>query len=129
MSNALTIVMRTYDCGKAGDFSGFVVDFDPDIHWTEMKGSPYAGTYVGAAEIVAHVFEPMNREWAPFACAPEEFFDCGDTVMMVGRYFGRHGATDKPFDVRVVHVWRVKDGKITAFEQFTDTRLIAQAMA
>ena len=128
MEDNIAIVSRTYDCGRAGDFAGFTADFAEDVRWTEMEGSPYSGTYVGAESIVAHVFEPIGREWAPFACEPQEFFASGDRVFMVGRYFGRHRASEKPFDVRVVHLWQLEDGKITAFEQFTDTRLIAEAM-
>lgn len=128
MSNNIEIVAATYACGKAGDFVGFVKDFAADVQWTEMKGSPYSGTFHGAEEIVKHVFTPMNTEWAPFACQPEEFFASGDTVFMVGRYFGKNVKTEKNFDVRVVHCWRLRDEKIVSFEQFTDTRLIAEAM-
>ena len=30
---------------------------------------------------------------------------------------------------RVTHVFRVRDGKITGFEQFTDTLRVAEAMS
>lgn len=128
MTDNISIVSRTYACGKAGDMAGFVRDFSDDITWTEMKGAPYAGTYVGAKAIVTHVFEPMNRDWAPFACKPEQFLAQGDAVVMVGLYFGKNAATGKNFEARVVHVWKVQDGKVTSFEQFTDTKLIADAM-
>lgn len=128
MSGNTEIVAATYACGKVGDFTGFVKDFAPDVRWTEMKGGPYAGTYVGAEEIVKNVFTPMNHEWMPFACAPEEFYENGDTVIMVGRYFGMNAKTKKNFEARVVHCWKLKNSKIVAFEQFTDTATIDAAM-
>ena len=128
MTDNISIVSRTYACGKTGDMAGFVRDFSDDITWTEMKGAPYAGTYVGAKAIVEHVFEPMARDWAPFACRPEYFLAQDDTVVMVGLYFGKNAATGKDFEARVVHIWKLLDGKITSFEQFTDTKRIAEAM-
>ena len=128
MSKNTEIVAATYACGKAGDFVGFVKDFAPDAAWTEMQGGPYGGTFIGPAEIVKTVFDPMNTAWAPFACAPEEFYEDGDAVIVVGRYFGMNVKTQKNFEARVVHVWHVKDEKIVAFEQFTDTKRIAEAM-
>lgn len=124
----IEIVAATYACGKAGDFAGFVKDFAPDVRWTEMQGGPYAGTYTGAEEIVRNVFTPMNKEWAPFACAPEKFYEDGDAVLMVGRYFGTNLRTGRAFEARVVHCWKLRDGKVVSFEQFTDTAQIAAAM-
>ena len=128
MPTNIEIVAATYACGKTGDFTGFVRDFAPDIRWTEMEGGPYAGTYAGAEEIVRNVFTPMNREWAPFACATEKFYEDGDAVFAVGRYFGTNVRTGKEFEARVIHFWTLRDGKIVSFEQFTDTVQIAAAM-
>ncbi len=124
----LEIIKKSYDAGKNGDIPGLVADMAPDGKWTEMAGAPYAGTYTGGPEIIEKVFSRMGAEWAPFACEPVEFIDAGDTIVMLGYYFGTHGTTKKDFRVRVAHVWRLKDGKIVNFEQFTDTKLIAEAM-
>jgi ketosteroid isomerase-like protein len=47
--------------------------------------------------------------------------------MGVGSYSGTCKETGKSFSARVVHVFRVRDGKIASFEQFTDTAAIAAA--
>ena len=44
-----------------------------------------------------------------------------DKVVAIGRYTAEHGETGKSMDIPFVHVWTVKDGRITAFQQYTDT--------
>ena len=128
MGKNLEIVQKSYACGKDGDIPGLVADLAEFGSWTEMEGAPYGGTYIGPREVLEQVFDPMGRAWDPFACQPEEFVECGDTVVMTGWYFGKHRRTQKEFRCRVAHVWKLKDGKIVHFEQFTDTRVIAEAM-
>lgn len=43
-------------------------------------------------------------------------------------YRGTFKATGKAMQARTSHVWRLDNGKIVAFEQFTDTALVARAM-
>jgi uncharacterized protein len=42
-------------------------------------------------------------------------------------YSGTYRKTGKFMTARVAHVWRLKEGKIVQFKQFTDTLLVAQA--
>ena len=124
----LEIIKKSYAAGAAGNPPEMVADLSETGTWTEMAGAPYAGTFVGPQAILDNVFMPMGRDWAPFACEPVDFYECGDTIVMVGWYFGKHGTTGKEFRVRVVHLWKLENGKIVSFEQFTDTKLLAEAM-
>ncbi len=127
MSSNLEIIKKSYQCGKSGDMPGLVADFVPNGIWREMAGGPYGGNYVGAEKILQYVFTPIGLEWEYFACIPDEFYEIGDTAFMLGKYLGRNKATKQEFDARVAHVWKLKDGKITGFEQFTDTKKIWDA--
>jgi hypothetical protein len=57
-----------------------------------------------------------------------ELIDAGDRIVGVRVYSGTYRKTGKFMTARVAHVWRLKEGKIVQFEQFTDTLLVAQAM-
>ncbi|RFS81671.1 nuclear transport factor 2 family protein [Actinomadura spongiicola] len=130
MSEAYDIIKAHYAASDRGDLAGMMEAFGDDIAWTEMAGFPYAGTYVGLDEIKSGVFGRLNADWEGFRADPDELVDGGDgTVVAIGHYSGTYRATGKPMRVRFVHVWRVKDGKVTGFEQFTDTHLVRQAMA
>lgn len=55
-------------------------------------------------------------------------FDPGASVVVVlGRYRGTYRATGKAMDAQMAHVWRVADGKVAGFQQYTDTLQFARA--
>ena len=52
---------------------------------------------------------------------PAEFHDAGPAVVVEGRYTGTYKETGRKFDAQVCHVWKIRDGKITSFQQYVDT--------
>lgn len=124
----LQIVGEHYAASARGDIGGMLADMADDVRWTEMAGFPCAGTHVGRAAIVANVFAVLARDWHGYHFVLEQLVDGGDTIVGIGGYEGTHRASGKPMRARVAHVWRLGGGKIRAFEQFCDTRLVADAM-
>ena len=57
----------------------------------------------------------------------DEVLDVGDRAVGVGTYSGVFKATGTAMTARVTHVFRVRDGQIVEFEQFTDTLAVATA--
>lgn len=127
MSN-VQIVKSHYAAADQGDLDGMLASFADDIRWTEAAGSPYAGTYVGPEEVAKHVFGRIQLEWNDFVVVIEEVIDGGDTVVGIGTYSGTFKVTGRSFAARVAHVWRLLDGRVVAFEQFTDTELLSRAL-
>lgn len=77
-----------------------------------------------SVEVVKGIYEafgPLAQDIPDFAATPEELIASGDTVAVVAHYTGTGKATGKELDLRVVHVWDVRDGKIARFRQFADT--------
>lgn len=122
------IVADHYAASARGDIAAMMADVAPDVQWTEMAGFPCAGTHVGPCQVTERVFEVLSREWEGYRFDLETLLDAGPHVVGVGRYHGRHRTTGRTLDVRVAHVWEVRDGQVRRFEQFTDTLLVAQAM-
>lgn len=119
----------SYEASARGDVDGILADLAPDAPWTEMDGFPCAGTYRGPAEVMRHVFRRLGEEWEGYQAVPDRYVDGGDAVVVIGHYSGTYRATGKSMRVRFAHVWTVRDGRIVAFEQFTDTLRVADAMA
>jgi ketosteroid isomerase-like protein len=46
---------------------------------------------------------------------------------MIGRYSAVVTATNKRFDVPLVHVFTIQNGKVTRYLNFTDSATIAEA--
>ena len=125
----LEIVRSTYE-GKTSEENGknlakYVAD---DIAWTEAKGFPYAGTYVGLANITRNVFSRLGSEWINYKFTPEDYVGGDDKVVAYGTYTGTYKITGKLFEARVAHVWKLKEGKIVSFEQFVDSQPVNNAM-
>jgi ketosteroid isomerase-like protein len=59
----------------------------------------------------------------------EEFIAGGDQVVGLGRIEGQTRKAAVPVDVPFAHVWTVRDGYLQRLRAFTDTAVIAQALA
>lgn len=129
MSKNFDAISAHYAASASGDIAGMMAPITPESRWTEMAGFPYAGTYVGPDEIIKGVFKRIGADWQGYAFALESLHDAGDTVIGIGTYSGIYKATGKQMTARVAHVWTMHDGKAKRFEQFTDTRLVVEAMA
>lgn len=59
----------------------------------------------------------------------EEFIVEGAEVVALGRTRGKTRKAGVPVDVPFVHVWTVRDGYLQRLRAFTDTALLADALA
>jgi ketosteroid isomerase-like protein len=109
------------------DTGAMMAPITSETRWTEMAGFPYAGTYVGKDAIIAGVFRRIAEEWTDYTFSLERLIDGGTTIVGIGTYSGLYTATRRAMSARVVHVWDMDDGRVVRFEQFTDTRLVADA--
>ncbi|MBO9624779.1 MAG: nuclear transport factor 2 family protein [Microbacterium sp.] len=127
MSNA-DVIRDHYAASDRGDLDGMLAPLADDVQWTEAAGFPYAGTYIGPAAVAANVFQRIQEDWDDYTVAIDEVVDGGDVVVGIGTYSGTHKQTGRFFAARVAHVWRLTGGRVTAFEQFTDTELVDRAL-
>ena len=129
-SSARASVETVYDGFAAGDIALAVSTMAPDIVWREAEGNPYAdkNPYIGPDAIVNDLFARLGGEWEGFTATPEEFVVDGGRVVVFGRYTGTYIATGKAMNTPFVHSWTVKNGQITAFQQYTDTEAQVAAM-
>ena len=125
----LEIIKSTYE-GKTSEENGrnlakYVAE---DISWTEAKGFPYAGTYIGLASITKNVFSRLGSEWINYKFTPQGYVANEDKVVAYGTYSGTYKTTGKNFEARVAHLWKLKDGRIVSFEQFVDSQPVNNSM-
>lgn len=121
--DAKAAVRTIYEGFAAGDMARVTSVMAPDIVWREAEGSPYAdkNPYTGPDAIVSDLFARLGSQWAEFTAVPQEYVAENGRVIVFGRYGGTYTASGKALDAPFVHSWTVKDGKITAFQQYTDT--------
>lgn len=125
----LQIIKSTYE-GKNSEENGknLLKHLSSNVQWTEAKGFPYGGTYIGFADISKNVFSRLATEWTEYKFAPEKYVADEDHVVAYGTYTGTYKKTNKSFSARVAHVWKLNNGKIISFEQFVDSKTVQEAM-
>jgi len=102
------------------------------IEWRAAEGHPYRTDdeiWVGPDAVVQKLFLRLGEEWDGFTVAPHSFYDAGETVVVEARYTGKYNATGRELDSPTCHVWKLKDGKITSFQQYIDTAQFDRIMA
>jgi ketosteroid isomerase-like protein len=121
MATNQEIVENAYASFATGDVPAALGVMADDIQWTEADGFPLAGTYVGPQAVLEGVFMRLGEIGDDFAAVPEQFVADGDTVVALGSYRWNHKRSGEPADVKMVHVWTLKGGKVVAFQQHVDT--------
>lgn len=125
----LEIIKSTYE-GKTSEENGknLAKHVAKNISWTEAKGFPYAGTYIGLESITQNVFKRLGSEWINYKFTPEDYISNEDKVVAYGTYSGTYKKTNKYFEARVAHIWKLNNGKIISFEQFVDSKSVDDAI-
>jgi hypothetical protein len=124
----IEFVKGLYAAFARGDVPAVLGGFAEDIEWYEAEGMPYGGLHRGGQAVLQNVFGPIATDVEGFAVTAEEVIGSGDTVAAVVRYTGTGKVTGKTLDVPVVHVWDIRDGKLTRFRQFIDTVKFAEVV-
>jgi ketosteroid isomerase-like protein len=120
-----------YDAFGRGDVPAVLGAMSPEIHWYQAEGNPYRPSgeaWVGPDTVLNSLFIRLATEWDAFTVHPKTFYGAGDSVVVELRYTGTYQATGKSMDAQVCHVWDVKDGKLTRFQQYIDTAQMQDVM-
>jgi uncharacterized protein len=121
-------VKKMYELFATKDNNAIRQIFDEKIKWNQMKGFPGGGQHIGADAVFEKVFGGFRQNWTNWKATITRYIDSGDGVFVIGFYEGTFNATGKHMKSDFACEYKVKDGKITEFNQYTDTFLIGQAM-
>ncbi|RZJ00429.1 MAG: DUF4440 domain-containing protein [Brevundimonas sp.] len=117
------VVEDLYRAFAANDAPAIARVLDENVVWTEAEGGPYAdrNPYRGLSAVFDGVFGRIGVHFRDFRITPETFLPSGDQVVVLGRYAGTEIVTRERLDAQFAHVFTVTNGKVTAFQQYTDT--------
>ncbi len=127
----LETVRGIYEAFDRGDIPKVLGQMEHNIEWNEAENFIYAdrSPYVGPQAVLEGVFMRLGSEWDGFTVTPEEWLDAGHRVVVLGSYSGTHKATGKSVRAQFAHVWGVNQGRVVRFQQYTDTKQFAEAVA
>ena len=112
------VVQAVYSAMKQGDFAAIFNLVAPTISIWQSEELPWGGSYEGPEE--AKVFFGKVTSYLDATVALERFIPSGDFVVALGRTQGTTKLEGKPFDVPLMHLWKVKDGKIVGLQVYLE---------
>ena len=124
--NNTQIIRNLYDAFRRRDLQSLLQWIDPQVEITQTALLPWGGTYQGQQGLMS--FAGKLLESLDSQVEMEEYVESGDRVVAIGRTRGHVRANDREFDVRAVHVWTLKDEKVTRFEAYIDTPKMLEAL-
>jgi ketosteroid isomerase-like protein len=122
-----TMVAAVYEAMAAADLDGVLALCSPDLTITQADELPWGGHYVGRDGVIEFVTKLIST--IESKVTHDVIFEAGDHVIQRGRTAGKVRATGAEFDVPEVHVWTVRDGKLSRAEFYIDTPAMLAALA
>jgi uncharacterized protein len=121
------IVQNAYAAFKRGDIQTILDSLSKDVEWIAPGVEPVAGTYHGREE-VALFFQRVNEisEFSSFE--PSEYVAQGDRVVVLGHYTATVRNTGRVYDCDWAMAFTVQQGKISKFQEYTDTAALVAAL-
>jgi ketosteroid isomerase-like protein len=123
------IVQDAYAAFGRGDVATLVDFFDEAIMWQPVIGAgthvPTAGERRGKAS-VGEFFKIVSETVSFERFEPREYVAQGDKVVALGHYAAKT-PTGRRFESPFVMVFTLKNGKVTAFQEFSDSAAINAA--
>jgi len=126
MSNE-ELVKEFYVAFKNHDKNTCLKLCDEEIEWQTSEGMPNGGKYIGRDNVFEDYFPNMLKNFNEFHAIPEKILDLKEHIMVTGKYVGV-STKNKKFEVLFSHVYKIENGKITKFRQFTDTEVIQKSL-
>jgi ketosteroid isomerase-like protein len=116
-----------YSDFNRGDIEGATQDWADDFVWQGSNSTelPGGGEHRGKEQAL-QVLQQAVGAWDEFKLSADEFFESGDTVVVLGH--SEVSKNDRSAKVPVVHIWRWEGDEIKRLQILTDTHQVAQLL-
>ena len=114
----IELMRELYGAFNRGDVAAVLRRMDEHIIWQEADGD----AYIGPQAVLDGLFNNLGNNWDEFRVTPEEFLDAGDHIVALGSYAGLNKATGAPLHLPFAHVWELRGGKLTRFQEYSASR-------
>jgi ketosteroid isomerase-like protein len=113
------IIQQLYAAFFRQDAATILALTAPDIQIEQSSELPWGGSFRGHAGL-QEFFTRLRAHLENRALPIERYLDAGNHVVAIGRTQGLVRVNGKTFDVPLVHVWEVREGKAVSFRPFID---------
>jgi ketosteroid isomerase-like protein len=125
MSN-IEIITELYAAFEADGLDRVLELCDPDCVVIQDDALPWGGRYEGFDGVAT--FGAALGGTIDSIVTTDALFEAGERVIKFGRSRGKVLANGAAFDMPAVHVWTIRDGKVTAAEFYIDSHAMLSAL-
>jgi len=128
--NNMNVIDDLYQAFATGNMPTVLGLMDENVVWNEAESNSLSdgNPYIGPKAVLNGVFARIGGLYESFAATDVELHEMSNNkVLATLRYKIKAKNEVEEFDVQVAHLWTLTDGKITAFQQYADTKKLANA--
>jgi len=122
-------VKSLYAAFKRGDLETLYAHSDPNIEWVsncDPRLIPWGGERKGTSGMRSYFAEIANHvDFEMFE--PQEYFAGDNSVTAIVRIISRMKPSGGHVDGESLHLFKIRDGKVTAFREYANTHAVVQA--
>jgi ketosteroid isomerase-like protein len=125
------IVQKIYSALRTKDTQFILQLLSEDAHWSVSATTdkiPWAETGRGHEAVVEYI-RIMNEWLSPEAYVIQDLFENGNKIIAFGFNAGYIKPTGDHYEFDFVHLWELKNGKVTKFRAYYDTAYLANAIS
>lgn len=127
----ILVIGDLYQAFSTGDMPTVLGLMHPEIVWNEAESNLLAegNPYIGPNAILEGVFANLGAKHEYFEVQDVKIHGMNDNMVLATlRYDAKVKATGKSYNAQAAHLWTLnEEGKITAFQQYVDTKKLADA--
>jgi ketosteroid isomerase-like protein len=114
----IELIRQLYEALNNRDIDGVVELVHEDMVAHVGPGMPWSGSYYGPVGFRNFIHEFLD--YVELRVETDSLVEAGPLIAQVGRVVGRAHATGIPFSFDEIHLWGVRDGKVSVFRNYSD---------
>jgi ketosteroid isomerase-like protein len=127
MAGRIDDLKGRYDAFAQGDLDTALEQWADDFTWQGSNSTdlPGGGEHKGKQEAI-QVLQQAVGAWDEFNLVADEFFENGDTVVVLAHTDVKKGGNSA--QIPVVHIWRYEGDEVKRLQILTDTHQVAELL-
>ena len=127
---SVELAQGLYNAFAEGDMETVMAGMADNIEWNEAENFIYGGQYIGKDAVVQGVFARIGQEWEYWNLVDMTINAVeDDKVLAQGRYQAKNNANGATINAQFAHYWEFTDGLVSKFQQYVDTKQVADVVA
>jgi uncharacterized protein len=126
----LSVIDSAYKAFAVGNIPAVLAVMNANIVWNEAEGNAYAdgNPYIGPDEVLNGVFARIGDDHEYFILTDIKLHEMSNNqVLATLRYKAKIKKNGVEYNTQAAHLWTLKDGKVINFQQYVDTKQLADA--